>query len=145
MNYKKVSSTIKGIVDKTLNSELAEHIIQKTDYGFNVYNKFNLSESDGLWIVNTDIVFSSSKAALTWCIYANKYDHKSASAVHLVDYKLSAKQFDIDMLVHRLETANSDDADIIRSILTEDTDVRRRLRKELSKLIEVAKRLKLGK
>lgn len=151
MNYKKVSKSLRKIADKTLTQDdLAEQIIIQKGKEYHAYGNYVLEETPAGWQVTSKmlsnvILFNTAKVALAWCIAHKVGQFKLATMLRHLDSRVTAKQYDIDMLTYMLDnsTQDSDARAILTARLVEDIDSRQSCKKQLAKCIESAKYIKL--
>jgi len=124
MNYNDVSKKVRKIAKKTLTQDdLAEQII----------------------IQKGPMLFNTAKVALAWCIAHKVGRYELATKLRNLDSRVTAKQYDIDMITYMLDnnTQDSDARAILTARLVEDIDSRQSCKKQLAKSVESAKYIKL--
>jgi len=151
MNYNDVSKKVRKIAKKTLTQDdLAEQIIIQKGKAYHAYGKYVIEETPAGWQVTADMfstpmLFNTAKVALAWCIAHKVGRYELATKLRNLDSRVTAKQYDIDMITYMLDnnTQDSDARAILTARLVEDIDSRQSCKKQLAKSVESAKYIKL--
>jgi len=148
MNYKKVSRTVRKIATKTF-AELADEIIIQKGESYQVYKDYYITPSGKLWTVQSehvgDLLFSSTKVALAWCILDKAHQFETAIRLVILDTKIMHKQTDIDVALTRLskKQVSTEMRPVLQCRVAEDLDRKSRYREQLDKCLQMAKYIKL--
>lgn len=149
-NYKEVSTTIRRISDKVLTQDdLAKKIIIQKGNTYRAFDRYTIEETSNGWTVSSDtednqLIFNTAKVALTWCILSAAGRYAIAHHVEWLDARVTAKQFDIDVLSNVIENAEPlVNAAILLARLTEDINSRQVYKKQLALCVRTAKYIKL--
>lgn len=149
-NYKDVSSSIRRISNKVLTQDdLEKRIIIQKGNTYQVYGDYTLEETEFGWQVTSDrlseaLVFNTAKVALAWCILYKVGNFATAQHMQWLDNRISAKQMDVDILMHMLESEEPTlDRATLLARLSEDINNRQSYKKQLMKYVKQAKYIKL--
>ncbi len=152
MTYKKVSSAIRKLADDLIsNKELSQNIIIKKGKAFHVFGQYVIIPRSDSWVVisdmfvDCDLLFSSSKTALAWCILTKSNYHALAAEVKYIDSMLAYKQASIELFIEQINNSNQSEQFkvTLQARLTEDIFQRQIYKKQLLKCINFAKYIKL--
>jgi hypothetical protein len=149
MNFKDVSKSIRQIASDTFSDrDLRNNIIVMKGTAYVVYDRFVINNQVNCWTVKSDghcVEFSTSRAALAWCILIKAGKLHAARDLHRFDLNLVRKQTDIDITLLRIKAKDTDEdkKQVLQCRLTEDMHSRQVIRKQLSKRIESAKYIQI--
>ena len=136
---------IEKFLESNLNSDIRVSIFRNPEGDYLLFGKYVIKNKKGLYEVTLDLrddinlLFSSLKIAVTWCVFHDRKRSIDCKTIEKLDFKLSDTYTDIAQHKRILDTCKDEQLRMIYyTKLEEDEDKKEILIKKLNKYINIS-------